>query len=91
VTGGGLSVDGARWVAGSARYLFPVRVLGALFRGKLLAGLTRAYARGELALVGRAAALSDPPAFAMLRDELYRTAWVVYAKPPFGGAEQVYE
>jgi hypothetical protein len=91
VTGGGLSLDGARWVAGSARYLFPVRVLGALFRGKLLAGLTRAYARGELTLAGRAAALSDPAAFASLRDQLYRTAWVVYAKPPFGGAEHVYE
>jgi hypothetical protein len=91
VTGGGLSLDGARWVAGSARYLFPVRVLGALFRGKFLAGLTGAYAQNELTLAGGAAALSNPATFASLRDQLYRTRWVVYAKPPFGGAEQVYE
>ena len=42
----------------------------------------------ERGLVNR---YSDPAAFAKLRDQLYRTRWVVYAKPPFGGAEQVYD
>lgn len=90
VTGGGLSLDGARWVEGRRGYLFPVKVLGALFRGKLLAALTQAYDRGELDLRGGAAALADPAAFAALRDALYKKAWVVYAKAPFGGAEQVF-
>jgi hypothetical protein len=91
VTGGGLSLDGSRWVAGRADYLFPVKVLGALFRGKMLAGLTHAYERKELTLAGGAAELADPAVYAALRDRLYRTSWVVYAKPPFGGPEQVFE
>jgi hypothetical protein len=60
VTGGGLSVDGARWVATPTDFLFPVRVLGALFRGKFLAQLDRLYDRGELRLDGSASSLADP-------------------------------
>jgi hypothetical protein len=90
VTGGGLAPDGDRWVAGNARYFLPVRVLGSLFRGKFLAGLRAAYAAGELALAGTAAALADPRAFQRLVDDLYRRAWVVYARPPFGGPEHVF-
>lgn len=93
VTGGGLSADGTRWVSvrGRGRYLFPVGVMSALFRGKLLAALTRAWKRGELELRGSCAQLADPATFTRLRDQLYRTDWVVYCKPPFGGAEQVFK
>jgi hypothetical protein len=90
VTGGGLSPDGVRWVAGNPRYFLPVRVLGTLFRGKFLAGLRAAYAAGELTLSGSAAGLADPPAFRRLVDDLYRRPWVVYAQPPFGGPEHVF-
>jgi Putative transposase/Transposase zinc-binding domain len=90
VTGGGLSPDGTRWVACRRDYFLPVLVLGALFRGKMLAALRRAYDRGELVLSGGAAALADPSAFAALLDALYNKRWVVYAKPPFGGTEQVF-
>lgn len=90
VTGGGLSLDGARWIATRPDFLFPVRVLGALFRGKFLARLLRLYDRGELRLDGPAAVLADPARFARLRDKLYRARWIVYAKPPFGGPEQVF-
>lgn len=90
VTGGGLSTDGARWVPGRERYLLPVRVLGKLFRGKFLARLERAYRDGDLHLAGSTAELADPVAWVALRDRLYRKAWIVYAKPPFGGAEQVF-
>ena len=89
VTGGGLSLDGARWVEGRRGYLFPVRVLGALFRGKMLAALRQAYDAGELVLEGGAAALGDAATFATWLDALYTKAWVVYAKPPFGGAALV--
>jgi predicted Zn-ribbon and HTH transcriptional regulator len=89
VTGGGLSLDGARWVEGRRGYLFPVRVLGKLFRGKMLAALREAYDAGELVLEGGAAALRDTAAFAHMLDVLYKKAWGVYAKPPFGGAVQV--
>jgi hypothetical protein len=87
VTGGGLSPDGTRWVQARRGHLFPVKVMGALFRGKLLAALEGAVACGELTLPGGEAA--DPEAWARLRDRLYRKRWVVYAKRPFGGAEQV--
>lgn len=89
VTGGGLSLDGSRWVEGRQGYLFPVPVIGKLFRGKLLAALRLAYQRGELALEGSTAYLAEPRAFAHLIDSLYRKTWIVYAKPPFGGAKQV--
>lgn len=90
VTGGGLTLDGERWVDGREGYLVPVKVLAALFRGKMLAALQGAYARGELCLDGCASELADPTVFARLRDTLYGMAWVVYIKRPFAGAEQVY-
>ena len=86
VTGGGLSDDDQTWKrTGKGRYLFPVKVLGALFRGKFLDGLVRLRARGELDLVD-----GEPTAFTRLVDELYRQSWVVYAKRPLGGPEHVY-
>lgn len=90
VSGGGLSLDGERWIATRPDFLFPVRVLGALFRGKLLARLRQAYDRGDLSLLGPAAPLADRRRFATLCDTLHRIRWVVYAKPPFGGPEQVF-
>jgi hypothetical protein len=90
VTGGGLSLDGERWVSTRPDFLFPVRVMGALFRGKFLARLRRAYERGELSLRGPAAQLVDRDRFARLCDKVYKKRWVVYSKPPFGGPEQVF-
>jgi hypothetical protein len=60
--------------------------MGDLFRGKFLAGLCAAFARGEVRLP---AVWDAPEAFDRLRDRLYRTRWVVYAKRPFGGPQQV--
>jgi hypothetical protein len=86
VTGGGLTVDEGpeTWLAAPADFLLPVRVLGALFRGIFLDGLEKLRARGLLrdALHDRAARRR--------RARLYDQSWVVYAKRPFGGAEQVY-
>jgi Putative transposase/Transposase zinc-binding domain len=90
VTGGGLSPDGSRWMATRPGYLFPVKVLGRLFRGKFLAGLQDAYQAGELSWGGSVADLAEPAAFRRWLDGLYRQDWVVYAKRPFGGAKQVF-
>jgi hypothetical protein len=90
VTGGGLSPDRQRWIAGREDYFLPVRVLGQLFRGKFLAGLKAAFEAGQLTLAGSVESLRDPAEFRQLLGTLYRQPWVVYAKPPFGGAEQVY-
>jgi putative transposase/transposase-like zinc-binding protein len=90
VTGGGLALDGQHWVAGRRRYFLPVKVLGKLFRGKFLAGLKAAYREGQLTLTGSVADLGDPRAFQQLLEQLYGRNWIVYAKRPFGGAEQVF-
>jgi hypothetical protein len=81
VTGGGLSPDGSRWIPASPRFLFSVRVLARVFRGKLLSKLEQALDRGELAD-------HDHDGHALLRRAV-RKDWVVYSKPPFAGPEQV--
>jgi Putative transposase/Transposase zinc-binding domain len=90
VTGGGLSLNGKRWVLGRERYLLPIKVLGKLFRGKFMALLERAYKEGEFDFKGSTADLADPMIWARLSDGLYNKNWVVYAKPPFGGPTQVF-
>ena len=89
VTGGGLQADDERWLSTPQDYLFPVKVLSKLFRGKLLASLDAAYQAGKLSLDGACEPLRDPKSFARLRDQLYKTAWIAYAKAPFAGPEQV--
>jgi predicted RNA-binding Zn-ribbon protein involved in translation (DUF1610 family) len=86
VTGGGLTADGAAWRSSPPDFLFPVRVLGALVRGKMLDALGRAHRRQPFDLGGAGA---DPQAFEQLLAALRRRSWVVYAKRPFGGAAQV--
>lgn len=89
VTGGGVAHDQSRWVSTSPHYLFPVRALARRFRGKYLAGLNELYTAGKLAFHGELAATAAPAQFAALRRTAARTEWVVYAKRPFAGPEQV--
>jgi hypothetical protein len=91
VTGGGLAPQGDRWISSRPKYLFPVRVLSDLFRGKFLDELAQAYDRGELDLGGACVELANPEVFSQLTDTLYRKNWVVYAKRPFAGPEQVFK
>jgi hypothetical protein len=88
VPGGGLSPEG-EWVSCRRGFFLPVRVLSRRFRTVMLDELERAAERGELAWVGQIAQLAEPEAFERLVRELRRTEWVVYAKRPFGGADQV--
>ena len=88
VTGGALGADG-RWIHPRTGFLFPVQALSAVFRGKFLAGLKRAFASGALALAGSTASLVDAHARAALFATLHAHPWVVYAKRPFAGPEQV--
>lgn len=90
VTAGGLDDEG-HWIPARSRYLFPVKAMSRVFRGKLLDGLARLYDRQELDLCGRSASLAAPESFNQLKDRLYRKEWVVYAKPPFGGPEHVFQ
>jgi hypothetical protein len=81
VPGGGLSPDGTSWIASSSDFFLPVRVLSRVFRGKFLAGLRAAFAKGELRFAA--------DQFEQVLSAAAGTDWVVYAKPPFGGPEQV--
>ena len=93
VTGGGLScnprgeVDASpHWVSCRPGFFLPVRILSRVYRGKFLAGLRALCAQGKLQLPSR---LQEATSFAAWLSPLYRKDWVVYAKPPFGGPEQV--
>jgi hypothetical protein len=87
VTGGGLATDGERWIDSGGKFLFPVKVISKLFSGKLIAALERLHQRGGLVHSD----IEDPHcAFATLRNKLFAKKWVVYAKRPFAGPEQVF-
>jgi hypothetical protein len=90
VPGGGISPDGTRWVGCRKESFFlPVPVLGSRFRNVFLAYLREAFEEGKLQFHGEMAGLARPPAFAALCSRARRIKWVVHAKPPFGGPEQV--
>ena len=91
VTGGALAPDRSRWIASRASFLFPVRALSPVFRAKYLAGLQRAFDAGQLTFADGTAELTDRPAFLRFLARLRATEWVVYAKRPFAGPEQVLE
>jgi hypothetical protein len=82
IPGGGLSPDG-KWIACRAGFFLPVRVLSRVFRGKFIDSLKRAWITGELH------GIENDSAFARLIDASVKHDWVVYAKRPFGGPEQV--
>jgi hypothetical protein len=89
VPGGGLSPDGARWVACKPGFFLPVRVLSRLFRRRFLEELEGAYRAGQLRFFGEFAALAEATAFAEWLAPLRACAWVVYAKRPFAGPAAV--
>jgi hypothetical protein len=90
VPAGGVSPDHQCWVHSKyAGFFLPVKVLSRVFRGKFVAALRRSYARGELDLGGAATTLRNPSAWNAFVDALFRTDWVVYVKPAFGGPAAV--
>ena len=90
VPAGGLSADHQRWVhTCHPLFLLPIPVLRRVFRDKFIAGLQHLYNKNQLNCRGPAAAFQDRQWFSELLTQLRRGKWVVYAKPPFGGPEQV--
>jgi hypothetical protein len=89
VPGGGLSLDGQRWIACRPGFFLPVRVLSRLFRRLFLEKLIAAYDVGRLQFVGDHARLVERRAFTEYLAPLRQAEWVVYSKPPFGGPEAV--
>ncbi|MDA8159110.1 MAG: IS91 family transposase [Desulfobacteraceae bacterium] len=91
VTSGGLSEDGTKWIAPKYEhdFLFPVRAMSKVFRGKFIAGLSQLLAEDALELPGEMAQLRHPVPFEAYKRRLHDEEWVVYAKPPFGGPADV--
>ena len=89
VPGGGLSLDGERWVACKPGFFLPVRVLSRLFRRLFLEKLSAAHHAGSLQFFGQHQHLTAVRDFAKYLSPLRQIDWVVYAKRPFAGAEAV--
>jgi hypothetical protein len=89
VTGGGLTADGSRWVSTPPHYLFAVRALSLVFRGKFCAGLQQLQAQGRLEFHGQLGALAHRNGFERLLRQAARRKWNVFAKRPFAGPRQV--
>lgn len=89
VPGGGLSADGTRWIGCRPGFFLPVRVLSRLFRRLFLERLQHAFNAGELHFFHALGGLQAPAAFARYLGPVRASEWVVYAKPPFGGPQQV--
>jgi hypothetical protein len=89
VPGGGIALDGSRWITRRPDFFLPVRVLSKLFRRLMIEKLIAAHAAGQLRFYGKHAALSDARAFAAYLAPLKRQRWFVYAKRPFAGPKAV--
>lgn len=94
VTGGGLSLDHSRWISVRRTrrrrpFLFPVKAMSQMFRGKYLAALARFHRRGQLQFTGQCGGLAESETWQSFLTTLHHTPWVVYAKRPFGGPERV--
>lgn len=89
VPGGGISPDAKRWVACRPGFFLPVRVLSRLFRTRFLTHLQHAVEQGTIQFRGQLAFLVHRPSWQRWLRQVRSTPWVVYVKPPFGGARQV--
>jgi len=89
IPGGGISLDGQHWISCRKTFFLPVKVLSRLFRRLMCQRLAAAHAQGKLQFFGENAALHDAGTFRTFLTPLRRMEWVVYAKRPFAGPEQV--
>jgi len=89
VPGGGLSMDGQRWVSCKPGFFLSVRVLSQLFRRLFMESLNKAFQSGELKFFGEHQRLADATAFADWLKPMKQIDWVVYAKRPFAGPKAV--
>jgi hypothetical protein len=89
VPGGGIALDGSRWISSRPAFLLPVRVLGKLFRHIFLTRLIQLYDSGKLAFFGSLASLTEQRVFQRHLAPVRKVRWVVYAKAPFAGPEAV--
>ncbi len=91
IPAGALSLDKKKWIATRKNYMFPVKALSKVYRGKFIDYLKRAYYNGELTFPGEIAHLESESEFNSLINSLWKKEWVVYSKKPFDKPEKVLE
>jgi hypothetical protein len=89
IPAGVLTCDGKRWIHSRENFLFPVKALSRVFRGKFMHYLTKAFAKGELILPGQIASPATKGNWLQLVNQLWKKDWIVYSKAPFNGPEKV--
>jgi predicted Zn-ribbon and HTH transcriptional regulator len=90
IPAGALSSDKKRWIdPGNGDFLFSVKALSKVFKGKFLDYLKKAYAKGDLLFCGKSSEYATKEGFKALLDGLYRKEWIVYSKKPFAGPDKV--
>ena len=89
VPSGGLSMDGVKWVNSRKKFIIPVRVLSAKFKGKFLSLLRTEYYSRTLKFMGEITELARTDIFMLLLEKLQQKDWIVYSKPPFKTAAYV--
>lgn len=89
IAGGALSFDHSRWIPARESYLFSVRALSRVFRGKFTDYMKSAFKDGKLIFPGKTVPLAIDRGFSRFIDDLKKKEWVVYCKKPFAGTEQV--
>lgn len=89
IPAGYISNDGERWIHSKKKFLFPVKALSKVFRGKFIESMTEVF--HDLIFPGKIADIGTAEGFRKLKNQLFAKEWVVYSKQPFGGPEQVLE
>lgn len=89
IPAGVLSSDGKRWIQSRKNFLFPVKALSKVFRGKFVDYLKKAFVKGDLIFPGQIDYLAAEENFLQLINQLWKKDWVVYCKAPFNGPEKV--
>jgi hypothetical protein len=89
IPSGALSCDDSQWINAKKDFLFPVKALSKVFRGKFMQYLEKAFENGTLIFPGNTGHLGTPEGFSHLKKQLWEKNWVVYSKKPFAGPEQV--
>jgi hypothetical protein len=89
IPGGGIAPDKTRWIHPQYPFFLPVKALSKVFRGKFVAALRRIHLKKRLTCAGSIQHLAELKSFSAFLRTLFRKVWVVYAKPAFGGPDQV--
>jgi len=91
IPAGVLTFDGTRWIHSRKNFLFPVKAMSKVFRGKFMDYLKKAYIQDKMIFPGQIADLASDDHFSQLINQLWKKNWVVYSKPPFNGPAKVFD